>query len=127
MSGTIGIAILIGGVVGLRFDLFILILTVVVALLGTVVIEIVQGDQIWSAVLAVATVTAALQIGFLAGVITREAVMKITWASRWAHNGMLKGLNIRKDMEVLGSDGRHVGTIDRLETAEPIMLSQDDM
>ena len=30
---------------------------------------------------------------------------------------MFKSLDIQKDMEVVGLDGKHVGTVDHLETA----------
>jgi hypothetical protein len=39
---------------------------------------------------------------------------------------MLKSLNIQKDMEVVGSDCKRVGTIDHVETSDCIMLSKDD-
>ena len=37
-----------------------------------------------------------------------------------------KVLTFRKDMEVVGLDGKHVGTVDHLETADRIILSKDD-
>ena len=47
---------------------------------------------------------------------------------------MLKSLEIQKDMEVvglngkevMGLDGKHVGTVDHLETTDRIILSEDD-
>jgi hypothetical protein len=39
---------------------------------------------------------------------------------------MFKSLDIQKDMEVVGMDGKHVGTVDHLETADRIILSKDD-
>src|SRR5205807_3255956 len=39
---------------------------------------------------------------------------------------MFKSLDIQKNMEVVGLDGKHVGTIDHLETADRIILSKDD-
>src|SRR6185437_16163531 len=39
---------------------------------------------------------------------------------------MFKSLDIQKDMEVVGLDGKHVGTVDHLETADRIILSKDD-
>jgi hypothetical protein len=39
---------------------------------------------------------------------------------------MFKSLDIQKDMEVVGSDGKHVGTVDHLETADRVILSKDD-
>ena len=39
---------------------------------------------------------------------------------------MFKSLDIQKDMEVVGLDGKHVGTVDHLEAADRIILSKDD-
>ena len=39
---------------------------------------------------------------------------------------MFKSLDIQKDMEVVGLDGKHVGTVDHLETADRIISSKDD-
>ena len=39
---------------------------------------------------------------------------------------MFKSLDIQKDMEVVGMDGKHVGTVNHLETANRIILSKDD-
>ena len=39
---------------------------------------------------------------------------------------MFKSLDIQKDMEVVGLDGNHVGTVDHLEDADRIILSKDD-
>jgi hypothetical protein len=45
--------------------------------------------------------------------------------NNWRCN-MFKSLDIQKDMEVVGLDGKHVGTVDHLETADRIILSKDD-
>ena len=39
---------------------------------------------------------------------------------------MFKSLDIQKDMEVVGLDGKHVGTVDHLESADRIILRKDD-
>ena len=39
---------------------------------------------------------------------------------------MFKSLDIQKDMEVVGLDGKYVGTVDHLEAADRIILSKDD-
>ena len=39
---------------------------------------------------------------------------------------MNASMNIRERMEVVGSDGRHVGTVDHLEDDDRIKLSRDD-
>jgi hypothetical protein len=39
---------------------------------------------------------------------------------------MFKSLDIQEHMEVVGSDGKHVGTADHMEGPERILLTQDD-
>jgi hypothetical protein len=39
---------------------------------------------------------------------------------------MFKSLDIQDHMEVVGSDGKHVGTVDHLESADRILLTKDD-
>jgi hypothetical protein len=39
---------------------------------------------------------------------------------------MFKSLDIQERMEVVGSDGKHIGTVDHMEGAERILLAQDD-
>jgi len=39
---------------------------------------------------------------------------------------MFKSLDIQEHMEVLGSDGKHVGTVDHKEGSEGVILTKDD-
>jgi hypothetical protein len=39
---------------------------------------------------------------------------------------MFKSLDIQEHMEVVGSDGQHVGTVDCLKGSDRIMLSKND-
>src|SRR5262245_19009703 len=39
---------------------------------------------------------------------------------------MFKSLDIRDHMEVVGSDDKHVGTVDHMEGADRILLTKDD-
>ena len=39
---------------------------------------------------------------------------------------MFKSLDIQEHMEVLGSDGKHVGTVDHKEGSESVILTKDD-
>jgi hypothetical protein len=39
---------------------------------------------------------------------------------------MNTNMNIRERMEVVGSDGRHVGTVDHLDGNDRIKLTRDD-
>jgi len=39
---------------------------------------------------------------------------------------MFKSLDIQDHMEVVGSDGKHVGTVDHMMGADRVMLTKDD-
>ena len=39
---------------------------------------------------------------------------------------MFKSLDIREDMEVVGSDDKHVGTVDHMEGSDRIKLAKND-
>ncbi len=39
---------------------------------------------------------------------------------------MIKGSDIKEHMEVVGSDGKHVGTVDHLEGSDRIKLARND-
>jgi hypothetical protein len=39
---------------------------------------------------------------------------------------MFKSLDIQNHMEVVGSDGKHVGTVDHMQGADFILLSKND-
>jgi hypothetical protein len=140
MVTPIGISILIGAALGLRFNFLILIPTVVLVLAIAAAVGIAHPDNIWSAVLTVVLVVTGLQIGYLAGIMTRDkGWLAFAWLGRIMGGAlnfgysayqrrfsMFKTLDIQKDMEVVGSDGKHVGIIDHLEAADSIMLSKDD-
>jgi hypothetical protein len=111
---AIGISALIGAALGLRFNVFALFPTIVLAAIGTTAIEVARGNQLGSVALAIVFVTIALQIGYLAGSIIHAAL------------GRHMALGIQERMEVVGSDGHHVGTIDHKETADQLVLAGDD-
>ena len=39
---------------------------------------------------------------------------------------MFKSLDIQEHMEVVGSDGKHIGTVDHTEGGDRVMLTKDD-
>jgi hypothetical protein len=138
MLVTIGISVLIGAALGLRFNVLILVPTIVLAAVSTATIGIAHGDQIWSVALAMVFVVTALQISYLAGTITRAAVAGLVQpnkdldvAQNFGHpadlsgSSMFKMLDIQERMEVVGSDGNHVGAVDHKER-DRIILTRDD-
>jgi hypothetical protein len=67
-------ALLAGAVLGQRFNVFVLVPAIGFALLAAIGIGLLHADRIWSTVLMAATVTASLQIGYLAGIGLRAAL-----------------------------------------------------
>jgi hypothetical protein len=111
---TIGFGALIGAALGLRFNVFALFPTIILAAIGITAIELASGNQLGSIALAIVLVTIALQIGYLAGSIIHAAL------------GRRVAPSIQERMEVVGSDGQHVGTIDHKEAADQLVLAGDD-
>lgn len=72
----ISVAGLIGAAMGFRFNVYVLVVAVLVALSAIVGVGIVEEDGTQSIVLTAVLVGTALQIGFLAG-----AVGRATWQS----------------------------------------------
>ena len=130
-------SVMIGIVLGLRFNVFVLFPAISVALLGTAAVGIGRGERLGFVVLTIVFVGSALQIGYLVGVITRAVwtahrVLKANTPRKLArvggqhHFSMFKSLDVQDHMEVVGSDGKHVGTVDHKESADLITLTKDD-
>jgi hypothetical protein len=132
-----GIPILIGAALGLRVNVLILIATIGVALLGSAAIGIAFGDGIGSVVVTMVLVACALQIGYLAGSVARfvmapsrvsnaAAPRPLAYAEGQHSFSMFKSLDVQDHMEVVGSDGEHIGRVDHKESADRIILTKDD-
>lgn len=133
MAIALGISVLIGTAIGLHFNVFVLIAAVVLALVSTAAIGTAHGDQMWSVVLTMVVVAAALQISYLAGAVIREAVVGFVRPRRTLAGAQYFGYSadeskmtdIQAHMEVVGSDGNHVGAVDHRERNR-IILTGDD-
>jgi hypothetical protein len=112
---TIGIGALIGAVLGLRFNVFILIPAIILVAIGAAAVELARGDQAGIVPLTIILAATALQVSYLVGIIARATVKGINMA-----------LDIHAHMEVVGSDGQHVGIVDHAESADQIVLTGDD-
>jgi hypothetical protein len=131
------LGVMIGIVLGLRFNVFVLFPALGLALLGTAAVGIGRGERLGSMILTIVFVGSALQIGYLVGVVTRAVwasheVLNANVPRKLAHVGgqhhfsMFKSLDVQEHMEVVGSDGKHVGTVDHKESADLIILTKDD-
>jgi hypothetical protein len=122
---TIGIGVLIGVALGLRFKVLILIPVIVLAIVGAAVAGVARGDQMLSVALTMVIVATALQVGYLGGIVIRAVCRGISLPSGPTEVFMSKMLDIQDHMEVVGSDNNHVGTVDHRES-DCIILSGDD-
>jgi hypothetical protein len=61
------IAVVAGAVLGLRYNVLILVPAVLFAMLFAVIVGIARGDGFWSVTLMTALLAAAVQIGYVAG------------------------------------------------------------
>jgi hypothetical protein len=134
------LAFLIGAALALRFNVFIIFPAIGLALLGTVAFGIADGDRIGSMVLTMVLIGTTLQVGYVAGIVTRAMLASIGLPNAGASQNlayaggqhsvssfsMFKSLDVQDRMEVVGSDGKHVGTIDHKESADRIILAKDD-
>lgn len=123
MAMTIAVGALIGVALGLRFKVFVLIPMIILAAVSTAVIQAARGDQASSIIESMVLVATTLQIGYLVGVIAHATFEKLFMLE----GNDLLALNILEHMEVVGSDGGHVGTVDHTEAADRIVLTGDDL
>jgi hypothetical protein len=131
------IGFLTGAALALRFKVWILFPVIGLALLGAAAVGIGRGDRIASVVLTVVLLGSALQIGYLASIMTRAVSASIRLLNTETPRAFalaggplsfsgFKSLDVQDHMEVVGSDGEHVGTVDHKESAEEIILTKDD-
>jgi hypothetical protein len=122
MGIMIGLSALFGATLGLSFNVFVLIPAVIVAVFSAGLVELARGDQGGFVILTIVFVVTAIQIGYLIGSIAAAAIESLGTLGR--KTGVV--LNIHQHMEVVGSDGEHVGTVDHTESADRIVLSGND-
>jgi hypothetical protein len=74
---TFGIVFLVGATLSVRFQFLILLPAIGLAVVGTTVLGIAHGDRVGAVMLTIALTAAALQIGYLFGIITRAAIASL--------------------------------------------------
>jgi hypothetical protein len=77
MVGITATWFLLGCALGLRFKVLVLVPAVTLAMLDATVIGISRGDQYWSVVVAVILFGTAVQLGYLAGIVTRGGISSV--------------------------------------------------
>ena len=74
---SVGIGIVAGAALSLRFNVVALVLAVALASFGIAVMAILHGEPIRTVVFSIISVGLALQAGYLGGVITRIAIASL--------------------------------------------------
>jgi len=122
MGITLGISALIGAALGLRYKVIILVPLIILAGISVAIVEAVRGDRAGHIALTIVLAATVLQISYLVGCVARAAIEGRVVRERNA--GVPP--NITEHMEVVGSDGGHVGVVDHTESADRIVLTGDD-
>jgi hypothetical protein len=122
MVMTVGISALFGLALGWRFNVFILIPTIILGVVGATIIAAARGDQAWSVVLIIILAATTVQVSYLVGGMAQAILARHVPLEKTADVALI----IREHMEVVGSDGEHVGTVDHTENADRIVLTGDD-
>jgi ABC-type sulfate transport system permease subunit len=81
---TFGIVFLIGATLSLRFKFLILLPAIGLAVVGTAVVGIAHADRVGAVVLTIVLTAAALQIGYVFGVVTRTVIASFSVPQRRA-------------------------------------------
>jgi hypothetical protein len=74
---TFGIVFLIGATLSVRFKVLILFPAIGLAVLGTAVVGIAHGDSVGAVTMTVALTAAALQVGYVFGLVTRAVIASL--------------------------------------------------
>ena len=134
LSNVIVISALVGVLLGFHYRIFVLVPAILLVFVGIVVVGLAAKTPPWTVFAYAVYPSIALQLSYLAGAAA-STVISDRKSSRWsrlqpAHAyGAPDGVAlaaIREQMEVVGSDGRHVGTIDHEDDDERIVLSAND-
>src|ERR1700692_311183 len=75
---TLGIVFVVATTLGVRFKVLILFPAIGLAVVGTAVVGIAHGDSVGAVMLITALVAAALQVGYLFGVVTRAVIASLS-------------------------------------------------
>jgi hypothetical protein len=90
---TFGIVFLVGATLSVRFQVLILFPAISLAVVATTVMGIAHGDSVGAVMLTIASVVAALQIGYLSGLVTRPVIASFGVPER--KEGMVQKLGHR--------------------------------
>lgn len=130
---VIVISALVGVLLGFHYRAFVLVPAILLVFVGSAVVGLAVKAPPWIVFAFAVVPSVALQLSYLAGaaastvISDRESSRSRLQAERayGAPDGVSLAA-IREQMEVVGSDGMHVGTIDHEDADERIVLSAND-
>jgi len=73
----IGVGVVAGIVLGLRYKILILVPALMVAMIFAIIVGVASADSFWSIVLTTVAVVIVVQLGYLAGIAIREVIAAI--------------------------------------------------
>jgi hypothetical protein len=128
------ISSLVGALFGFGYRVFVLVPASFLLLVGIEVAGLAIEAPAWSVFAAILFASTGLQLSYLVGatarmVISQSSGAELQMSAYSRGHGAVDRVAlraIREHMEVVGSDGRHVGTIDHKEDDRRIVLSAYD-
>jgi hypothetical protein len=129
-TAIIGASILAGLALALRFNALALVPALFVAVIGTAFLGLAHGEHVWFLLGTVILAATTIQIGYFVGALASDVFVKVEHPVGCSTDqykpSMFKFLDVQTCMEVVGSDGEHVGVVDHKENADRIVLTKDD-
>jgi hypothetical protein len=80
------IGAVVGIVLGLRYKVLILVPAIMFATIAAIIVGVAHADRFWSIVLMTVELMTAIQLGYLAGTVTRAAIAAILPPSKEGSN-----------------------------------------
>lgn len=126
-------AALVGVLLGFHYRVFVLVRAILLVFVGVVVVGLAAKAPPWTVFAFAVYPSIALQLSYLAGAAASTVISdressrsRLEAAHAYGAPDGVALAAIREQMEVVGSDGRHVGTIDHEDDDERIVLSAND-
>jgi hypothetical protein len=95
------IGVVVGAVLGLRYNVLVLVPAVMFAMLFAAIVGVARADSFWSIVLMTAALAVAVQLGYLAGA-TIYAAVEAFWTA------VVKGKDGNPELSSLGPAWQHM-------------------
>lgn len=133
LLNVIVISALVGVVLGFHYRVFVLVPAILLVFIGILILGLAAKAPPWTVFAFAVLPSIALQLSYLVGAATSTVISdrmssrsRLQAAHAYGASDGAALAAIREQMEVVGSDGRHVGTIDHEDADKRIVLSAND-